>query len=454
MPESDLPSQSLKAGGVRRVMKNLGVLLGGRAVNAPLSLVHIWLATHLLGSYGFGLIAMMYAFARTIGDVVDFQSWQTVLQYGLRPLTDGNKREFQRIVSFSLFLDIIGGVAGLLIGVGISAFAMKSLGWPPEIHRIGILYCGSILFMAAATPTGLLRVFNRYDLLAVQGTIATIIRVIGTASMLLTGASVAILAAVWFLAEVIAWGTISVMALKEMTRRNLHTGFSHAFGGVMRDLAHRRFSEHYPRLWRFVFSTNLNSTLALAFGHIGTLVVGAFVGPASAGYYRIASQIAAGIAKPATLIQTTVYPEMARLWRDRAMGRLRRLTVQVALTAGAIGTALLLITLFAGGPLLRLYVGADGAIATLPVTLWLLAAEVVTVWGLPLEPLLFTIDRSDAAIIARCLECALFLPGLVLVVQKYGLNGVGPATLAGVTLLISIQLIFVIRTPLTPKTTG
>ena len=60
-------------------MSNLGVLLGGRAVNAPLSLIHIWMATHLLGSYSFGLVAMMYAFARTMGDIVDFQSWQTVL---------------------------------------------------------------------------------------------------------------------------------------------------------------------------------------------------------------------------------------------------------------------------------------------------------------------------------------------------------------------------------------
>ncbi|QDH25066.1 lipopolysaccharide biosynthesis protein [Neokomagataea tanensis] len=452
MPESNLPTQSLKPGGVRRVMRNLGVLLGGRAVNAPLSLVHIGLATHLLGSYGFGLIAMMYAFARTIGDVVDFQSWQTVLQYGLRPLTDGNRREFQRIVAFSLLLDISGGIAGLVIGVMISVFAMHSLGWPPEIHRIGILYCFSILFMASATPTGLLRVFNRYDLLAVQGTVATFIRVIGTAAMLLAGPSVAFLAAVWFLAEVAAWATISFMALSEMIRRETHIGFREAFYSVVCDLAHRRFSRNYPRLWRFVFSTNINSTLALAFGHIGTLVVGAFVGPASAGYYRIASQIAAGIAKPATLIQTTVYPEMARLWRDRAMSRLRRLTVQVALTAGAIGTALLLITFFAGEPLLRLYIGPSGAIETLPVTLWLLAAEVVTVWGLPLEPLLFTIDRSDAAIIARCLECILFLPGLILVVQKYGLNGVGPTTLAGVTLLICIQLVFVLRTPLHTKT--
>ena len=447
MPDENSSAKHVKPGGVRRVMSNLGVLLGGRAINAPLSLLHIWLATRLLGSVNFGLVAMMYAFARTIGDIVDFQSWQTVLQYGLRPLTDGKRQEFQKIVGFSLLLDCCGGLLGFFGGTAISLLCMNILGWPPQIHVIGVIYCVSILFMASATPMGLLRVFNRYDLLAVQGTVATIVRVIGTASMALGWASLPALAGVWIAAEIAAWGTIFFMAAREMKNRDLVRGLFHETCALIPDLKSGRFFKAHPGIWRFALTTNLNSTLALAFGHIGTLVVGAFVGPASAGYYRIASQIAAGIAKPATLIQTTVYPEMARLWRDRATKRLYRLTIQIALMAGAIGTALLVLTLVAGKPLLQIYIGQTGALQTLPVVLWLLAAEVVTVWGLPLEPLLFTINRSEAAIWARCLECAFFLPGLVFMVRKYGLEGVGPATLCGVTLLIGIQLVFVLRTP-------
>ncbi|MFT9096657.1 MAG: lipopolysaccharide biosynthesis protein, partial [Gluconobacter cerinus] len=172
-----------------------------------------------------------------------------------------------------------------------------------------------------------------------------------------------------------------------------------------------------------------------------------FVGPAGAGYYRVASQIAAGIDKPAALIQTTVYPEMARLWRDRATTKLYRLTIQVALAAGGIGTVLLAVTLLAGRPLLQLYIGPTGATQTMPVTLWLLAAEVVAVWGLPLEPLLFTTDRSGAATSARFLDFLVFFPGLVLVVRRYGLDGVGPITLCGVMLLIGLQLLLVLRKP-------
>ncbi|MFT8483726.1 MAG: lipopolysaccharide biosynthesis protein [Gluconobacter cerinus] len=447
MSAEEPPLQLPKVAGVRRVMSNVGVLLGGRVVNAPLSLLHIWMATHFLGSYGFGLIAMMYAFARTMGDLVDFQSWQTVLKYGLRPLTDGDRKGFQRVIAFSFLLDGLGGMLGFCGGLFISIFAMKMLGWPPEIHQTGTIFCLSILFMASATPTGLLRIFNRYDLISIQGVVATLVRVVGTFFLAVKGASVPALAFVWMFAEFAAWATLVFMAVRELIRRDLMRGLTKELRDLIPDLLNGHFFRTHLGIRRFALSTNLNSALALTFGHIGTLVVGAFVGPAGAGYYRVASQIAAGIAKPAALIQTTVYPEMARLWRDRATTKLYRLTIQVALTAGGIGTVLLAVTLLAGRPLLQLYIGPTGATQTMPVTLWLLAAEVVAVWGLPLEPLLFTTDRSGAATSARFLDFLVFFPGLVLVVRRYGLDGVGPITLCGVMLLIGLQLLLVLRKP-------
>lgn len=242
MSDEQSSLQPLKAVGGRRVIKNVSLLLGGRAINAPLSLVHIWLATHLLGSHGFGLVAMMYAFARTMSDLVDFQSWQTVLKYGLHPLTDGDFSGFQRVVAFSFLLDGIGGLIGCAGGIAISLSGMTLLGWPPEIHVIGVVFCVSILFMASATPTGLLSVFNRYDLISIQGVIATIVRVIGTAALTITGASVMALAVVWILAEVAAWTTLSIMALRELMRRNLIKGLPTELWKLLPDLSNGIFS--------------------------------------------------------------------------------------------------------------------------------------------------------------------------------------------------------------------
>lgn len=449
MPPQSLSSTAQRSDGLAKVLRNVGVLLTGKAINAPLSLVHISLAIHLLGSFDFGLIAMMYAFARMMGDVVDFQSWQVILHYGLRPLTQQNRHGFQRIIGFSLFLDTVSGLLGCGLGVAIALLGMNALGWPPQIHGIGAVYCISILFMTTATPTGLLRVFDRFDLLAMQGTTATVVRVIGTSILFFTGASVTALAIVWMLAEAAAWTLLFGFAYRELHRRDLLRGFIGNFRHTIRDILTGAFGRQHPGIWHFAWSTNFSSTLALTFGHVGTLMVGALLGPADAGYYRIASQIAAGIAKPVTLVQTTLYPEMARMWREKATKKLYRMAAQVALAGGLVGTLLLLAAFFASNPLITLITG-NAHTHAVPVMLWLLAAEIVSVWGLPLEPILFTTHKSGAATFARVLETVFFLPLLFVMIRWYGLNGVGPATLCAVTVLIAIQLVMVLTSRTQP----
>lgn len=387
---------------------------------------------------------MLYAFARTIGDLVDFQSWQTLLQYGFRPLADGDLRQFHRVLRFSLALDLIGGVAGVTIALVASLTLGSTLGWPPALHPIGSIYCLSTIFMAAATPTGVLRILNRFDLLAVQGTAATTVRLVGTLVLPLVGASFTHLAIAWMLAEAISCVLLFGLAWRELRKKGLTRDFWRTTPDILPDLLRRRIGQDFPGIWRFAFVTNANATLSLVFSHATTLIVGSRLGPTSAGYYRIASQMAAGIAKPGTLMQQTLYPEMAALWRDRAIGRMYRLALHTSLAAGGIGCLLIALAYWLGAPLLALVIGTHDR-AAVTIMLWLLGAEVIAICGLPLEPLLMTTRRAGAVMISRCVDMVFFLPTLLIFIRLYGLNGVGPATVGGMLLLILLQLGLVFR---------
>jgi len=399
----------------------------------------------MIGAYGFGLVAMMYAFARMIGDLVDFQSWQIVLNYGARHLNMEERQKFGRVIAFSFMLDLLSGVMGSLCGMAIALSAAGLLGWPPAIRSIGVIYCLSIFFMSTATATGILRLFNRFDLLARQGVVATVIRVLGILMLYPSGASLPLIMAVWMLAEGGAWSTLIFYAGRELLRRNLLPEIALALKQMPLSGRSAMVSCENPGIWSLAISSNINSSLALTFGHVGTLIVGTCLGPSDAGYYRIASQIAAGIAKPVTLTQTTLYPEITRLWQERAGKRLIRLCAQVALTGGIAGTVLLLLALLGGTPIMSLVIGEHPHRAT-SLMLWLLAAEIATVWSLPLEPLLFTTQRASSAASARLGTLFIYIPTLIGMMRWRGLNGVGIATFAGTTLLIAIQLALVLNT--------
>ncbi|MET0337346.1 MAG: lipopolysaccharide biosynthesis protein, partial [Caulobacter sp.] len=102
---------------LRRVLANTGVLLGGRVVNAVISLAYMAVAARALGASGLGVLVLINAFAQLVGDAVKFQSWQTVLNYGAAPFAEDRKPDFQRVVRFTVFLDIVSGLVGVLIGI-------------------------------------------------------------------------------------------------------------------------------------------------------------------------------------------------------------------------------------------------------------------------------------------------------------------------------------------------
>lgn len=428
----------------KRIVRNVSILMAGRALNAPLALLHTSLAIRLLGAHDFGLIVLLYAFARTVGDIADFQSWQTVLNFGSESLGRRDINAFHRILRFGLTLDIAGGLFGALIGAAFAWLGRDWLGWPDSLALLGPLYATSIFFMASATPVGILRLLNKYSLISAQSVVATVVRLVGTLILWAWGGSVTAMAAVWMLAEFASCVTLFGFSTLELAKRDLLRGLLERPGQIFEDLFRGGISRAFPGVWRFALTTNLNSTLTLAFGHIGTLVIGGMLGPVSASYYRVGSQIAAGIAKPATLVQSTLYPEMTRLWNKRDTLHLYVLAVRAALAAGALGSVLLCFAWFLGGPILQIVIGPHGADA-LPLTMWLLGAEVVAIWGLPLEPLLFTMRRIGAVIIARGLDAMLYLPLLVLTTEWYGLDGAGPAILGATVFLVLMQLGFVWR---------
>ncbi len=83
-------------GVLRRVLANTGVLLGGRAVNAVLSLGYMALAARSLGIGAFGVLVLINTFAQFVSDVAKFQAWQTILHFGAAPLAEGRRADFQQ----------------------------------------------------------------------------------------------------------------------------------------------------------------------------------------------------------------------------------------------------------------------------------------------------------------------------------------------------------------------
>ena len=240
---------------LRRVVTNAGMLLGGRTINAVVSLIYMAIAARSLGLRELGVLVLVQAFAQFLGDVVKFQSWQTMIHYGARALQEGDVRPFQRVLRFTVVLDLAGTVLGIALGIAGSFLLSGRLGWTPQEAPGAAVYMLSIAFMVSATPIGLLRLFDRFDVMARQAALISILRLIGSGMAVLLMPTLGGFLLAFAFGTVGSWLYLAGSSLNELRRRRLLEGFS--WRGPL--------GEGMPGVWRFAWNTNLTTTLEVAF---------------------------------------------------------------------------------------------------------------------------------------------------------------------------------------------
>ncbi|CAO3433296.1 lipopolysaccharide biosynthesis protein [Azospirillum doebereinerae] len=426
---------------LKKVFVNAGILLGGKGLNAFFSLGAMAVAARGLGTEQFGTLVLIHSFTQAMGEIAKFQSWQAVLRYGTPAVREGRRADFQRLLRFTVALDGLSAVAGMLLSLALVWLAGSWFEWPAERQSAVILYATSMLFMVTATPTGVLRLVDRFDLLSMQGSLGNLVRLLAGALVWLAGGGLEWFLAVWYLGTAAAGLHLFHVGRRELRRRGLLDGYRWRGGA---------WTAGFPGIWGFVWSTNLGITLELVFTHISTLVVGGLLGAADAALFRVARQIGEALTKPAKLLVPAIYPELARLCADGEHHVMRALVQRSALMAGVGGVLSLALAWGGGDWLLGAVLGPD-FVAAYPVMLWLVAAAVVSVAAFPLEPVLISGGEAGAALRARLWSAALYLPVLLLSVQHWGLIGAGwarlfAAALTGIAFFIPVLRWFRART--------
>jgi len=413
--------------------RSAGVLLMGRTARGLLSIGYLALAARGLDPALFGTLVLLHGFVMAIGEVAKFQSWQAVVRYGGPALDAGDTRRFQAVVRFSLTLDAIGVAIGLLIVLLATAPAARLFGMPPDIVEVARLYGLSVVFiMFGATATGLLRLFDRFDRLAVHSTAVPAVRLLGCVVLYATGGGLTAYLVVWFLATVAGRALLWLFAGLELRRRALHAGLWRSVAGTLRPA---------PGIWRFALGTNLNSSLNLGQTHLGMLAVGALLGPAAAGLFRVAQQFANVLVKPQQkLLAPAIYPELSRLTSRGEKGARRKMVVRSLALAGGLAAAAFLALAAIGRPLIELVVGAAFTDAYGPMLLLALAG-VVTTATFPLEPLLLAKGRVRAVVLARLAALLGYLAAVYVLCQWLGLLGAG---IAAVVYAATAAVLFVV----------
>lgn len=419
----------LSDGPLKRLLGNASLLVGGRSLNGIFNLAAMTLIVRSVGLETYGSLVLVHAFASTLSDLAKFQSWQAVLRYGTPALESGRTMDFRRLIKLTVLLDLGATLAGVAIAVVAAPLLAPYLGWPSELVPLVQLYSVSILFMVTATPTGLLRLFDRFDLLSVSNAIGSFLRLIGALWIFVQGGGLELLLGLWFLSTAASGCWLIGHSVRALSARDLLAGPRLGFRGLSRG---------HDRIASFVLTTQANTTLSAGMRQLATVVVGLLLDATAAGLFDLSRQMTTLLTRLARLMKPAIYPEFARLsTRDDVAGIRRLMFRSMALMTGV---GILLVGLFAafGRPLLGAIFGEE-ATAAYGLVVWMAVAAAIRLLSFPLEPALISTGRAGSALVVRAATVLVFLVCMATAIPALGLVGAGIATLAAALIAVAGQ---------------
>jgi O-antigen/teichoic acid export membrane protein len=400
----------------RSLLKNSSYLAASRVAAAIAQLATLALAAHALGVLLFGALILIESYARAVSGIAKFQSWQLIVRYGGRALL-GEHDDFRASTGFAFALDAVSGVIGLIVGTAALPFIGTWVGIPSDKLWLAILYCTLIPTMASATPTGVLRALDRFDLISWADTVTPISRALAVGAAYFAGAGFAVFVGAWYITSLIGDFYDWYIAWRELRRRGLLEGIRPTLK-----------PETLPGAWRFAIHVNLNSSVQAAWGPIARVLVGGLLGAAGAALFRVASALSDSAGKPADLLAKAFYPEVVRM--DLSSNKPWKLMLRGTALASALALIAIGILIVGGKPLVGFLFGKQflGAYQALLI---LMVVPFLTVLSFPLPPMLYALDRPDAPLKARVFGTLLYFMIIAPLCWRFGVNGAAVAFVVG-----------------------
>ncbi|MBA4764187.1 lipopolysaccharide biosynthesis protein [Qipengyuania huizhouensis] len=403
-----------------RMLTNVAWLIGGKGFGAVCSLIYLAILTRSLGLKDFGHFALIFGTSQALIAIVGFQSWQTVVRFGVQHIHSQDWAGFGRLSMMAFILDVIGAVFGCVIAyVAFYHFAAE-LDLNPRFIDTAFWFNVAALWALVSAPTGIVRALDRFDVAVYVEALVPAGRLIAAAVIAFTGPSVLLFLVAWAVIDLLEAAVYWIVARRLSPKAIRLKYLPQAF----------QARHENPGLVRFFGITYLSATLEAIFKHGPLLAVGYLVGTSAAGVYRLAHQLAQGLAKLSSLLSRAAYAQIARASVSSAAQEFRALASQTTRLA-AIGGAMVVVMVAAvGGHLLALLGGEEfrnGYTILLPLVI----VSSIELAGVAFEPVLHATGRARMSLVARFVTVATAAIAILFLAQHYAEQGIAWSLVIG-----------------------
>jgi O-antigen/teichoic acid export membrane protein len=286
-------------------------------------------------------------------------------------------------------------------------------------HQVIMLCAYGLVLLTTGNRTalGILRLFNRFDILGWKEIVGPSIRLLGTVIAWWLQSPMSVYIGVFALAFAVEELYLNWCGRSEYRRQVAKPASEENPRAVKMD--------EFSGLRQFLWITYWQSNVDLIPKHGSILLAGFLLGPAEAGLLRLAKQFSTLLSKPAGLIRQVIFPDLTRSW-NQGSADFKMIVSRTALLAGGLGLFFVLAGYFFGEGLLGTLIGEE-FIAAAPVLTLLLLASTFDLTASSLRSAAYAIGHAGKVLRLYALSAVVYLVLFVLCTLQLGLIGSGVA---------------------------
>jgi O-antigen/teichoic acid export membrane protein len=397
----------------RRLFINAGKLLSANAIAAVLGLIATVLTARVLGPQDYGVLALVLVYELTIGKLVTFNAWQAIIKFGSEALHAEDRLALRQLIKFGFTLDVASAIVGTALAMALAGPVIGLLGWDPSVRPLMVLYSVLILFSLSGTPIGVLRLFDRFDLLSYTAILSAVVRLAGVIWCLVASRAIHSFVLIYLITGIIGQLYQVFASLWVLKKKNV--------SGVLRQPI-RGIRRRFPGIVDYVWTTNFNSTIRMMSREADELIIAALTTPAALGLFKVAKQFSQILPRLLDPLYQSIYPELTRLWAADCRRTFVSLIKRSTLIVGSAAIVGWLVFIVLGQWLIAWTVGPAYSQAYLVTVIYLLAL-VIALCAFALQPAMLAVGMPRHSFKAQVAATVLYFGLLFPAVRAFAIAG-------------------------------
>lgn len=283
-----------------KLLKNISNLATGTALSSVLSLINLAILTKAIGLESNGAIFLAQSYIGFFNTLLNFQAYEGIIKFLPMCMNkDQEKDKGKNYIKLAILLDISTALFAFILAILLLDIVSGFFNWSAEVIAYTKILIPTILFTITGSITGILRVYGKFNYIAINKSSNSIITFIIYLVGYCCRFNVLYYVYSFFIIQLIVTIISTIMTYITLKQQDMH---------------HLNFRQLKwdNNFIKFTITTNIASTLDLPVTHLLPIIINKYLGLTEISVYKILEKLGGIVSIAVGVISQVISPEISK----------------------------------------------------------------------------------------------------------------------------------------------